>query len=125
MRERIDDDSVSFATCPSDDKVKNLKLRYFFKKAMRDFLPPEELSNSKHGFGLSFNTWLRTEPGGVQQLAGDGLTSLKKHGYIPPNLIDNLIRQHWTLYGKTIWVLMVLQLLFAVPRFLTAIHHED
>jgi asparagine synthase (glutamine-hydrolysing) len=110
----LEDELVSFSTrLPADYKVKNLKLRYFFKKAMRDFLPTEVLTKSKHGFGLPFGVWLRTEPE-LQQLAGDSLTNLKNRNYIRPDFIDNLIQQHRTahsaFYGETIWVLMMLEL---------------
>jgi len=37
------------------------KLRTLYKKAMADFLPQEVLTKSKHGFGLPFAAWLRTE----------------------------------------------------------------
>lgn len=110
----LDDDVVDFCTrLPADFKVKGLKLRYFFKKCMQGFLPPEVLSKSKHGFGLPFGVWLRDEPG-LQQIANDSLSDIKRRGDVKPEFIDYLQKQHKTghsaFYGEIIWVLMMLEL---------------
>lgn len=110
----LDDDLVSFSTCiPPDLKLKGTQLRYFFKKAMSDFLPVEVLRKTKHGFGLPFGLWLRTDTG-LQHLAYDSLTDLKTTHYFRPDFIDDLIdlhrRDHPAFYGGVIWVLMSLAL---------------
>ena len=42
---------------PPDLKVKGLKLRWFFKEALRGFLPDAIITKKKHGFGLPFGIW--------------------------------------------------------------------
>ena len=37
---------------PSDYKLRRFKLRWFFKEALRDFLPNATIKKKKHGFGL-------------------------------------------------------------------------
>ena len=55
----LDDDLVDFSLglAPSL-KLRGLRLRYFFKDALRDFLPAAILRKSKHGFGLPFGPWI-------------------------------------------------------------------
>ena len=55
----LDDELVAFSghLSPSH-KVNRLQLRHFFKDALKDFLPPETLVKTKHGFGLPFGLWL-------------------------------------------------------------------
>src|SRR5947208_1101643 len=51
----LDDAVVAFAERLDPDlKLKGLQLRWFFKHALREFLPPEILTKTKHGFGLPF-----------------------------------------------------------------------
>ncbi|HTP47172.1 MAG TPA: asparagine synthase-related protein, partial [Casimicrobiaceae bacterium] len=57
----LDDDLVDFSGgIPAALKVKGLKLRYFFKRALRDVLPAETIAKTKHGFGMPFGLWLRS-----------------------------------------------------------------
>ena len=44
--------------CRPDLKLRGTQLRWFFKQALRDFLPPEIISKKKHGFGLPVGAWL-------------------------------------------------------------------
>jgi hypothetical protein len=49
----LDDRIVEFAShLPHDWKLRGMRLRWFFKKALSDFLPPEIIAKKKHGFGL-------------------------------------------------------------------------
>lgn len=109
----LDEELVNFAAqLPPPLKVKGLKLRYFFKEALRDFLPLETITKSKQGFGLPFGVWMQTHPA-LQELAYDSLKSLRGRGYIKPEYLDGLIAQHRTghaaYYGVMIWVLMMLE----------------
>ena len=93
-------------------KLKRTRLRYFFKEALRGFLPDEIITKSKHGFGLPFGPWLRTHKP-LQQIATDSLADLKKRGIVRPEFIDELtsahIQSHVGYYGTMIWVLMMLE----------------
>ena len=97
---------------PVQLKVKGLKIRYFFKEALRGYLPDEILTKKKHGFGLPFGDWLISHDV-LQGMAFDSLNSLKKRGIIRPDFIDDLInnklKAHPNYYGGLIWILMILE----------------
>jgi asparagine synthase (glutamine-hydrolysing) len=110
----LDNELIEFSTkIPPDMKIKGFKLRYFFKQALKDFLPPEIIAKRKHGFGLPFGEWLRVSPP-LQELAYDSLRALKTRGYLRPEYIDRLIGEHQTdhagFYGSMIWTLVMLEI---------------
>lgn len=97
---------------PSAEKLKNRQLRWFYKKAMNDFLPQEIINKSKHGFGLPFGIWLKEfQP--LKELANDSMHDLKKRPYFRVEFIDNALNMHQSThasyYGELIWVLMMLE----------------
>lgn len=109
----LDEEMVEFsAEVPAALKVKGFKLRYFFKEALRDFLPQETITKTKHGFGLPFGLWMNEHPP-LRDLAHDSLASFKQRGYLKPAYLDHLIEQHRTghasYYGVMIWVVMMLE----------------
>ena len=109
----LDDDLVEFsARVPPDLKLKGLKLRYFFKHALRNFLPTEIINKSKHGFGLPFGEWLKTSPE-LQDVVYSNLRDFKARQLVQPEFIDNLITSHRSghaaYYGTLIWVLAMLE----------------
>jgi asparagine synthase (glutamine-hydrolysing) len=112
----LDEDVVELSSrLPSNLKLRGTRLRYFFKEALRDFLPGEVLRKQKQGFGLPVGAWLTTHPG-LRTLAGDCLSSLKRRGIIAPVFIDRLLgeqlRVHAAYFGTMVWVLMMLELWF-------------
>ena len=109
----LDDKLVAFsATLPPELKVRRTRLRYFFKEALRGFLPNEIITKSKHGFGLPFGPWLN-EHRPLRQIALDSLTNLKQRGIVNPEFIDELCSRHVAIhasyYGTMVWVLMMLE----------------
>jgi asparagine synthase (glutamine-hydrolysing) len=108
----LDEDIVRFsAALPPHLKVNGFKLRYFFKQALRDFLPSEILTKSKHGFGLPFGIWMDEHPP-LRQLSMDSLSSLRGRNIIKAQYLDNLQkhhREHKSYYGVMIWVLVMLE----------------
>ena len=109
----LDDALVAFAERLDPAlKLKGFKLRWFFKHALRDFLPPEILTKSKHGFGLPFGIWLGRDQG-LNALAFASLESLKSRGIVRTAFIDqlraDLLADHATYYGELVWVLMMLE----------------
>lgn len=109
----IDDALVDFSgQIPPSLKVKGLKLRYFFKQALRDFLPPETLAKTKHGFGMPFGMWVRDyRP--LADLAHDSLRAFARRGIVKPGYLTELRQQHEsghaTYFGVMIWVIMMLE----------------
>jgi len=92
-------------------KLKGLTLRWFFKEALRDFLPPEIITKKKHGFGLPFGVWA-VNHAPLRNLALDSLNSLRDKSIIRPDFIDRLTKeylpQHPGYYGELVWILMML-----------------
>jgi asparagine synthase (glutamine-hydrolysing) len=112
----LDEAVVEFSgRLPANLKLRGTRLRYFFKEALRDFLPGEILRKQKHGFGLPVGTWLTTHPG-LSTLVHDSLSSLKRRGIVAPAFIDRLlgehVRVHAAYFGTMAWVLMMMELWF-------------
>jgi asparagine synthase (glutamine-hydrolysing) len=109
----LDDAVVAFsARLAPELKLKGTRLRYFFKQALRGFLPDEIITKKKHGFGMPIGLWLRTHQP-LRQLALDSLADLKKRGIVRPEFIDELtsthVESHPSYYGTLVWVLMMLE----------------
>lgn len=98
---------------PADWKVRNGELRWFYKRAMSDFLPHQIINKSKHGFGLPFGHWTRSHHG-LSGLARDALHSLSTRRIFQPAFISTALRLHSeghvSYYGELVWILMVLEL---------------
>ncbi len=97
---------------PPRFKVNGLKLRWFFKEALRGFLPDATITKKKQGFGLPFGVWA-TRHDGLRRLAADSLGSLSTRGIIRPEFIKELLdvrlATHPGYYGEMIWILMMLE----------------
>jgi asparagine synthase (glutamine-hydrolysing) len=97
---------------PTDYKLRGLKLRWFFKEALRGFLPDEIITKKKQGFGLPFGVWAnRHAP--LKALALESLNSLAGRGIVRPEFIRTLVEQrlpeHPGYYGEMVWILMMLE----------------
>jgi asparagine synthase (glutamine-hydrolysing) len=109
----LEDDLIAFALRLRPElKLKRTKLRYFFKEALRDFLPHEIITKRKHGFGLPFGEWL-LEHEALRQIAFDSLSDLKRRQIVRPAFVDELcaakIQSLPHYYGVMVWVLMMLE----------------
>ncbi len=109
----LSDRMVEFSTrLTAKQKLNGTKLRYFFKEALRGFLPDEIITKQKHGFGLPFGVWLQQHKP-LQELAGDSLSDLKKRGIVRGEFIDTLVGQHLQehagYHGTMVWVLMMME----------------
>jgi asparagine synthase (glutamine-hydrolysing) len=109
----LDDAVVTFSSAlPPRLKLKRTRLRYFFKEALRGFLPEQIIAKTKHGFGLPFGPWLRAHPD-LREIALDSLADLKKRGFVRPEFLDELtsthVESHAGYYGSMVWVLMMLE----------------
>jgi asparagine synthase (glutamine-hydrolysing) len=110
----LNDALVAFSThLPEELKLKGRKLRYFFKEALRDFLPIDIINKRKHGFGLPIGVWMRSHPP-LRDLAYDALDALAGRGVVQRSFITHLTEQHHAdnaaYWGNEIWVLSQLEL---------------
>lgn len=107
------DELVDFSLqLPASLKVRGLTLRWFFKRALRGFLPETILRKRKHGFGLPFGPWLLSDPRllatateSVHDLAARGLVSQR----FVTELLAERLREVPGYYGGMVWVLMMLE----------------
>lgn len=109
----LDDRLVDFSLrLPSEYKLKGLRLRWFFKEALRDFLPAEILTKKKHGFGLPFGVWAVRHPA-LGRFAADSLRSLGQRGIVRAQFVDRLLDEYLpsypNYYGEMVWILMMLE----------------
>ena len=109
----LDDAVVELSTrVPPKAKLPGIKLRDYYKSALRDFLPREVLTKSKHGFGLPFGHWLKKSPRLQENIYGN-LSDLKSRQILAPRFLDELVDAHRgghaSYYGTMIWVLAMLE----------------
>lgn len=109
----LSDELLDFSLgLPPQWKLKGLTLRWFFKEALRGFLPDEIIAKKKHGFGLPFGVWA-CQHAGLKALATDALRSFKTRGIVRPGFIDELLAIHLPAhpgyYGEMVWILMMME----------------
>jgi asparagine synthase (glutamine-hydrolysing) len=108
----LDDDLVAFSTrLPQDYKLRGQQLRWFFKEALRGFLPDEIITKTKHGFGLPFGVWA-TRHDGLKRLATQSLDALVDRNIVRGDFVRDLLsrrlQEHPGYYGEMVWILMML-----------------
>jgi len=106
-------DLVDFSMqIPPRLKMRGTDLRRFFKRSMQNFLPDATLSKGKHGFGLPFGVWLKTDTA-LGDLIYSHLADLGRRDFFKQRSIDDLIDQHRAghpgYYGYAIWDLAMLE----------------
>ncbi|MDP2809103.1 MAG: asparagine synthase-related protein [Rhodocyclaceae bacterium] len=109
----LDDRLLDFSLkLPTSYKLKGFKLRWFFKEALRGFLPDEILTKKKHGFGLPFGPWAVSHAP-LKKLATDSLHSLAARSVVRTEFIDTLLNKHLPehpgFYGEFVWILTMLE----------------
>ncbi len=96
---------------PASYKVKRHHLRWFFKQAMKGFLPKKIIHKSKHGFGLPFGMWALSHPD-LRNFVNESLDRFQDRNYLQPDYIRNIRKlhaeEHPTYYGKMIWLMLIL-----------------
>lgn len=97
---------------PTSYKLKGLKLRWFFKEALRGFLPDDILTKKKHGFGLPFGPWA-VKDAALNALAAESLRGIVARGIVRAEFVDSLLtrrlKEHAGYYGEMVWILMMLE----------------
>jgi asparagine synthase (glutamine-hydrolysing) len=109
----LDDRLLSFSLkLPTRHKLRGLQLRWFFKEALRGFLPNEVIRKKKQGFGLPFGVWANTHTA-LKTLASDSLNGLARRGVVKSPFVHTLLTrrlpEHPGYFGEMIWVLMMLE----------------
>jgi len=109
----LDDDLLAFSLrLPVDYKLKGLKLRWFFKEALRGFLPDETLTKKKQGFGLPFGLWV-TRDEALKQIASESIRGLVDRGILRADFVESLLTRHLYehpgYFGEMIWISMMLE----------------
>jgi asparagine synthase (glutamine-hydrolysing) len=109
----LDDELVDFSLrlAPSY-KLRGLRLRWFFKEALRDFLPRETIAKKKHGFGLPFGVWI-SNYAPLHALALTSARDLADRQIVRHDFVDRLFSRylpdHPGYYGEMAWQLMMLE----------------
>jgi asparagine synthase (glutamine-hydrolysing) len=97
---------------PPSFKLKGLKLRWFFKEALRGYLPDEIIAKKKHGFGLPFGVWANRNAA-LGALAADSLRGIAARGVVRAEFVEALLNSHMPshpgYYGEMVWILMMLE----------------
>jgi asparagine synthase (glutamine-hydrolysing) len=108
----LDDRLLDFSLgLPPELKVNGRKLRYFFKEALRGFLPDEIIAKKKHGFGLPFGVWLVREPA-LRDFARASVNALARAGSstgAAADAVRRADRRTRRYYGEMVWILMMLE----------------
>ena len=109
----LSDEIVDFSLrIPSKAKLRGKQLRYFYKRAVKGYLPDAILNKSKHGFGLPFGVWLRETPR-LREIADESLRKLDQRGLFAEGFIPRIQHlhqnEHASFYGELIWILIILE----------------
>ncbi len=109
----LSDALVNFSLrLPPEWKLKGLTLRWFFKQALKDFLPPEIIAKKKHGFGLPFGVWAVSHEG-LSRMSTRALESFGARGIVREDflrrLVTELLPAHPGYYGEMVWIVMMLE----------------
>jgi asparagine synthase (glutamine-hydrolysing) len=112
---------------PADWKVNGMALRWFFKRALQEFLPEAILRKKKHGFGMPFGVWLtKHEP--LRELAQEALDGIARRGIVRREFVGELmatrVPQAPGFYGELVWILMMLELWLRAAE-LSAAYGDD
>jgi asparagine synthase (glutamine-hydrolysing) len=110
----LDSALVDFSLAlPESYKLKGLKLRWFFKEALRGFLPDETITKKKQGFGLPFGVWAAQHEG-LNRLARETLRGFAGRGVVRSafieRLLSSLLPAHPGYFGELVWILCMLEL---------------
>jgi asparagine synthase (glutamine-hydrolysing) len=110
----LNNDFVEYATrLPLDLKLRRLRSKFLFKRALRGILPDSILRRPKKGFGIPVAHWFRG-PLKEQMLTVLSPERIARKGFFDPTAVGVLIRDHlegrrdnrkqlWTLFAFELW----------------------
>ncbi len=98
---------------PLDLKLRGLRPKFLFKRALRGLLPDHILNRRKKGFGIPVAHWFRG-PLRQQMLEVLAPERIRQEGYFEPAAVASLIQDHldgrrdnrkqlWTLFAFELW----------------------
>jgi asparagine synthase (glutamine-hydrolysing) len=93
-------------------KLRGLKSKYIFKKALREYLPKSILLRKKEGFSSPIKNWLRKD---LKPMMMDVLSSsiVRQRGYFNSSYVERLINEHAAgkeNHAHRLWPLMLFEL---------------
>jgi asparagine synthase (glutamine-hydrolysing) len=98
------------AQIPDRLLMRGLELRSFYRRAFKDFLAPKTLTKPKHGFGLPFGVWLKSNAK-LQELTYTSLDHPALCGILRQDYLAKLkqthLSEHPGYYGVMLYVLMM------------------
>jgi asparagine synthase (glutamine-hydrolysing) len=100
---------------PAAMKVKDGRLRYIFKEAMRGLLPDEIIEKKKHGFGIPVARWM-VRPGPLNDLVKDVIHDSKTagRGFFQKSFLEKIYRlsgqDKTTYYGTYLYYVFFLEM---------------
>jgi asparagine synthase (glutamine-hydrolysing) len=97
---------------PDRHKVRWLRQKRLLRAAVAPLLPDEVRRAKKQGFSIPLATWLR---GPLRPVVRDHLAApaLRRHGFLRPDAVEDIIRRHETGradLGRQLWNLLVFTL---------------
>jgi asparagine synthase (glutamine-hydrolysing) len=100
------------AEVPHELKLRGLKSKFIFKKAMEGVLPPEILKRPKKGFNVPVAYWIGSS---LKELVRDQLApdKVRREGFFQPDYVQKLLREHEegiADHRKLLWTLLVFEL---------------
>ena len=109
------DDRLVDLSCriPSCWKLSKGRLRYFYKQAMSGFLPDAIIHKQKHGFGLPFGVWMKSDPI-LRDLCQQAIKALETRNIFQRDFLQSIFvlhdSTHAAYYGELVWILTVLEI---------------
>jgi len=109
----LDEDLVELAAeLPPDYKIRGSHLRWFYKEALKGFLPNEIIEKKKHGFGLPFGEWALSHPSLSAEVEKLTQAFIARGIMRPEYLLEIKLlhaKEHATFYGTMLWRIAMLE----------------
>jgi asparagine synthase (glutamine-hydrolysing) len=110
----LNNDFVAYATSlPLNMKLRGMRSKFLFRRALRGLLPDRILNRPKKGFGIPVADWFR---GPLREQMREVLSGerVRRDGFFDAGLVDGLVADHlagrrdnrkqlWTLFAFQLW----------------------